>query len=98
MPSLIPGHSHALMPLDSPFFFTSMDPRAAVKGSRDPLGLQPIWAHFGRKVVGNLTTVTGSLRNFTTLILGLHFGERLIAAGDFPENQRVNLFLKFEQL
>jgi hypothetical protein len=86
------------MPIYTDFFFTSLDPRAAVKGSRDPLGLQPIWSHFGRKVIGNLTTVTGSLRNFTTLILGLYLADVLIASGEFAEDQRVNLFLKFEQL
>jgi hypothetical protein len=39
-------------------FLTDIDPQAAIKGSRDPLGLQTIWARLGRHVVGNLTTVT----------------------------------------
>jgi hypothetical protein len=79
-------------------FLTEIDPRAAVKGSRDPLGLQPIWTRFGRQVVGNLTTVTTSLRNFTTWMLGLHFAEELIASKKASEEERVNLFMKFEQL
>lgn len=34
-------------------FLTDIDSRAAVKGSRDPLSLVPVWASFGRLVVGN---------------------------------------------
>lgn len=80
------------------FFLTELDPRAKIKGSRDPLGLQPIWTRFGRAVVGNLTTVTNSLRSFTTLLLGLHFADESIARGKADEEDRVDLFLKFEQL
>lgn len=50
--------------LDVPFL-TDLDSRAAVKGSRDPLGIQAIWTRFGRHVVGNLTTVSNSVRDFT---------------------------------
>jgi hypothetical protein len=82
----------------STFFLTEIDPRAAVKGSRDPLGLLPIWSRFGRDVVGNLTTVTSSVRGFTTLLLGLYFAERVIESGKASEDDRVDLFLKFEQL
>ena len=32
-------------------FLTLEDPNAKIKGSRDPLGAQPIWAAFGRHVV-----------------------------------------------
>jgi hypothetical protein len=49
-------------------FLTDLDSRAAVKGSRDPLGIQPIWTRLGRHVVGNLTTVSNSVRDFTTLL------------------------------
>jgi len=79
-------------------FLTEIDPRAAVKGSRDPLGYQSIWTSFARGIIGNLTTVTGSLRNFTVLIMGLHFAERMIRDGHADEAQRADLFLKFEQL
>ena len=82
----------------SVFFYTDIDPRAAIKGSRDPLGLQPIWTRFGRSVVGNLTTVTTSARNFTTLIVGLYFAERMIQERGHSERDRAALFLKFEQL
>jgi hypothetical protein len=79
-------------------FLTELDSRARVKGSRDPLGLQGIWVHFGRKVVGNLTTVTGSVRGFTTTILGYHFVQGLQErdGGDGPSP--LDAFLKFEQL
>lgn len=79
-------------------FLTELDSRAAIKGSRDPLGLQPIWVHFGRRAVGNLTTVTSSLRNFTTLLLGLYVADDLIERGDCSEEQRVDIFLRVEQL
>jgi len=54
-------------------FMTEIDSRAKVKGSRDPLAVIPVWSFFGRKVVGNLTTVTDSVRGFTILLLGYYF-------------------------
>jgi hypothetical protein len=63
--------------LTSPFL-TDLDSRAAVKGSRDPLGIQQIWTRLGRYVVGNLTTVSDSVRDFTTLLLGYYFAARLV--------------------
>jgi len=74
-------------------FLTDLDPQAAIKGSRDPLGLQTIWARLGRHVVGNLTTVSTSARDFTTLVLGYYFAER-IAGGDGD----LAVFLRWEQL
>jgi hypothetical protein len=76
-------------------FLTKLDPRGAVKGSRDPLGVQPIWTRFGRHVVGNLTTVSTSVRDFTTLLLGYHFAEQLAAESPGSE---LSTFLKWEQL
>jgi len=64
-------------------FLTGIDPEAAVKGSRDPLGLQTIWIRLGGLVVGNLTTVSTSVRDFTTLILGYYFAERVALAIQF---------------
>jgi hypothetical protein len=58
-------------------FLTDLDARAQVKGSRDPLGAQSVWTRLGRQVVGNLTTVTNSVRDFTTLLLGYYFAERV---------------------
>ena len=74
-------------------FLTAIDPRAAIKGSRDPLGLQPIWTSLGRKLVGNLTTVTTSTRGFTTLILGLYFADELTSAGVVGEADRAAVFI-----
>jgi hypothetical protein len=50
----------------------------------------------GRHVVGNLTTVSNSVRDFTTLLLGYYFAER-IADGQGPGTELAT-FLKWEQL
>ena len=77
-------------------FLTDLDPQAAIKGSRDPLGLQTIWARLGRHVVGNLTTVSTSVRDFTTLVLGYYFAERVANEGGGDGDLAV--FLRWEQL
>lgn len=79
-------------------FLTLEDPRARVKGSRDPLGVQPVWSAFGRHIIGNLTTVTDSLRGFTVLLLGRYFGERLLRNGEIEEEEVVDVFLRVEQV
>lgn len=79
-------------------FLTLEDPRARVKGSRDPLGVQPIWSAFGRHIIANLTTVTDSLRGFTVLLLGRYFGERLLKDGKIEEEDVVDVFLRVEQV
>src|SRR5436309_12166449 len=77
-------------------FLTDLDSRAALKGSRDPLGIQSIWTRFGRHVVGNLSTVSNSVRDFTITILGYHFAEQVAeTAGPGTE---LETFLKWEQL
>lgn len=83
------------MMLTTPFL-TQLDSRAAIKGSRDPLGVQAIWSRFGRHVVGNLTTVSTSVRDFTVLILGYYFAERV--ADDGGTEGDLATFLKWEQL
>ena len=77
-------------------FLTEIDPQAAIKGSRDPLGIQTIWSRLGRHVVGNLTTVTTSVRDFTTLILGYYFAERVAELG--KDSDDLHVFLRWEQL
>lgn len=77
-------------------FLTDLDPQAAIKGSRDPLGIQPIWTRLGRHVVGNLTTVSTSVRDFTTTILGYYFAERV--ANEEGGDSDLAAFLKWEQL
>ena len=79
-------------------FLTLEDPRARVKGSRDPLGVQPVWTAFGRHIVANLTTVTDSLRGFTVLLLGRYLGERLLREGKISEEDVVDVFLQTEQV
>ncbi len=76
-------------------FLTDLDSRAQIKGSRDPLGTQPIWTRFGRHVVGNLTTVSNSVRDFTATILGYYFAQEI--AKESPETE-LRTFLKWEQL
>lgn len=49
--------------------FSALDDRARAKGSRDPLGAEATWSFLGRKVVGNLTTVTANLDNFMVALL-----------------------------
>lgn len=77
-------------------FLTDLDSRAAVKGSRDPLGIQQIWTRLGRTVVGNLTTVSNSVRDFTTLLVGYYFTEQL--SRELGVGSDLSVFLKWEQL
>jgi hypothetical protein len=79
-------------------FLTDLDSRAAIKGSRDPLGLVPLWSRFGRHVVGNLTTVSSSVRGFTTLLLGYYFAEAVHAVDGAEKQSTLNLFITFEQM
>ena len=62
-------------------FVIDIDSRAALKGSRDPLGAQAIWTLFGRHAVGGLTNDTTSVRDFAGLLLGYWFIEKLDEAG-----------------
>jgi hypothetical protein len=81
------------------FFLTQVDTeRLNIRGSRDPLGLVPLWGAFGREVVGNLTTQSNTIRGFTTLLLGFHFAERVAGSGKDRAQLRLAAFLKFEQL
>lgn len=77
-------------------FLTDLDSRAAVKGSRDPLGIQQIWTRLGRHAVGNLTTVSNSVRDFTTLLLGYYFAELL--SDRLGPGSELATFLKWEQI
>ena len=79
-------------------FLTLEDPNAKIKGSRDPLGTQPMWQKFGRHVVTNLTMQTNSVRGFTILLLGRYLTERLIEEGRLGRESAVDAFLRFEQI
>jgi len=79
-------------------FLTLEDPNASIHGSRDPLGVQPVWASFGRNVVTNLTTVTTSIRGFTVLLIGRLCAEKMIAKGTAGEQDALSIFLRAEQI
>jgi hypothetical protein len=79
-------------------FFTEEDPNARVKGSRDPLGIQPVWTTFGRHVVGNLTSQSTSVRGFTILLLARWLTERLIERNDVSREQALPIFQRMEQV
>ena len=81
-----------------PPFLTLVDPEIAVKGSLDPLGLTPLWSRYGRALVGNLTTVTTSVRGFTTLLLGYYLARKVIDEEGGSEEELIEHFLRLEQL
>lgn len=82
----------------TPFLSAVDEARLNIRGSRDPLGLVPLWGHLGRSVVGNLTTATTSVRGFTAMMLGYYFADELDPKGREGSDSRLKVFLKFEQL
>ena len=78
-------------------FLTLEDPNAKIKGSRDPLGVQPVWSIFGRHVITNLTTQNTPVRGFTVLLLGRYFGADLIDRGMAVREDTLDIFLRMEQ-
>ena len=81
-------------------FISLLDERLKPKGSRDPLGFEQVWTKYGRKVVGNLTTITNSLENFATALLGFNWANELNKdVNDNDEHKLISAtFLKYEQL
>lgn len=82
-------------------FLSLLDDRAKPKGSRDPLGFELVWSYFGRKVIGNLTTITSSMDNFAVTLLGFYWVNQLVAeTSDASQrhNQIRETFLRYEQL
>lgn len=79
-------------------FLTDLDPQADVKGSVDPMGATPIWSRMGRRVIGNLTTVSNSVRDFKTLVLGFAAIEQLQQQSAMKDVDELGLFLRWEQL
>lgn len=78
-------------------FLTALSPEEQVQGSRDPLGLLPIWSRLGRAVIGNVTTVSGDLRGWTTLLLIVGIYRERVDAGVFDAQDLEPLF-RAEQL
>lgn len=81
-------------------FLSLLDERAKPKGSRDPLGFELIWTHYGRQVIGNLTTVTSSLNNFAVALVGFNWANEFCE--HLPDGERQSkireTFLRYEQL
>jgi hypothetical protein len=74
------------------YYFSALDPNYRIKGSRDPLGFQSLWASAGHRAVKHLSTVSSNLRDFMILCYGIYlYGER-DPKGFMP------FFMKFEQL
>ena len=42
-------------------FFTEKDNNISGASQRDPLGLQPIWSFYGRRVINHLTTISTNI-------------------------------------
>lgn len=81
-------------------FLSLLDDRARPKGSRDPLGFEMIWTHYGRRAIGNLTTITSSLSNFAVALLGFHWANEIHANAPAGERRTrvLEAFLRYEQL
>ncbi|MEZ1439757.1 hypothetical protein QVM41_26215 [Pseudomonas shirazica] len=65
-----------------------LDDRLRPKGSRDPLAIESIWSAVGRKLVGNLTTVTSRADHFIVALLACryaHEGSRSCSLDDIQE-------------
>lgn len=73
------------------FFLTEQDPNFRIKGSRDPLGFQPIWQSLGRNVVKHLSTVSNNIKDFQVLSYAWYF------YGDKNPKDFLTFFYKFEQ-
>ena len=73
------------------FFITEPDINFRIKGSRDPLGFQPIWQKLGRKVIKDLSTVSSNIRDFQLMSFAWYFW------GDRPDINFMAFFYKFEQ-
>jgi len=74
------------------YFFSDIDPNYRIKGSRDPLGFQSLWAAAGHRAVAHLSTVSSNLTDYMILSYALYFYRGR------PENQFLQFFLKFEQV
>lgn len=85
------------MTLSRPFL-TRLDPNKRLRGSRDPLGFTPLWTMLGRKVVFNVSTVSTSLRGFTTLLIARFLCDRAVEEGRIQPDTYTDAFLKIEQL
>lgn len=92
-------HCRSSVPVDwsSDMFFTRVDPRKAVSEcSQGSAWDRPIWAGQGRKLIGNLTTVTTSVREFAVLIAAIEFSSEVLQIN--PRASQRDAILVFEQV
>jgi hypothetical protein len=75
------------------FFFTLLDDSLRPRGSRDPLGIELLWSNVGRKLIGNLTTVTTHLDNFILTLVGFY-----LCGSEGQEAPDWECFERFEQM
>ena len=81
------------------FYLTKLDEELASSGgSRDPLGLQPVWAFFGRKLIPSLTTVSTRSQHFSRLLVALYCRDRWLEQQPDSELRGAEPLLIFEEL
>lgn len=78
-------------------FFTELAPDARIQGSRDPLGILPVWSRLGRGLIRNVTTVSGDLRGWTTLLIMAGLYGELVETGAIDAQDTAALY-RAEQL
>ncbi|WP_299792335.1 hypothetical protein [uncultured Shewanella sp.] len=88
---------------NSTFFLSLFDPRQRPKGSRDPLGTEAVWGKLGRRLVGNLTTVTSNLESFFVALLCCDYSHQVISGNDSKVSavdiaERQERFARMEQV
>jgi hypothetical protein len=79
-------------------FLTALDARRRIKGSRDPLGFQPLWARLGRHLVANITTVSADVRGYTTLLFAVRVADRLRREHGLDADQLMPILIRAEQV
>lgn len=77
-----------------PTFLTALPKDEQVTGSRDPLGLLPLWSELGRKAIANVTTVSSDMAGWVTLALGALETRELVGDDD---DAFLGTFLMVEQ-
>ena len=77
------------------YAFTALDPDFKPKGSRYPLGFQPIWAEVGLKLIKDLSTVSGNINDFKILCFAKYFFYYIKEQKD--ERLFLPFFLRVEQ-
>lgn len=77
-------------------FFTEKDNNISGASQRDPLGLQPIWSFYGRRVINHLTTISTNIHGFREVLLCLSICTDIRKINSNFSYQ--DLILLFEQL